>query len=166
MPTIAEKLRPELQNDVKGKIVEKRQKSKYYFDKKTRKLPELEIGNDVYVNLRPDEGNMWRKAKVADKKSTRKYIVDVNGSKYVRNRQFIRLDPEATLAQPRVSVDQREAVLIENENVLNRRANVSCQPSEESGTEVVQQQGASSSQQQQRASVSPCLEHTLSSVRS
>lgn len=100
IPMKPNKLVPELQLDVKSKIKENRQKAKWYFDKKTRKLPELEIGNDVYVNLRPDNREQWKKATVNEKKSTRKYTVDVDGKQYERDRRYIRAFVNGEVQQP------------------------------------------------------------------
>ena len=40
---------PEVQSDVTGKIEKKRKLARYYHDKSANSLPELEVGQPVYV---------------------------------------------------------------------------------------------------------------------
>lgn len=74
------------------KIVECRRKAKYHHDKSARRLPDIEVGADVYVHVRPDKkGEEATKAKVTRRLSDRKYVViEESGRELTRNRQHIR----------------------------------------------------------------------------
>lgn len=88
IPITVEKLEPEIQIDVPQKIELRRRTAKYHHDKKAKDLPELERGEDVFVQIRPKEP--WTKAKVTEKLSSRTYQLEQNHHQYVRNRQHIK----------------------------------------------------------------------------
>lgn len=93
VPTKPSKLRPEVQQNVPEKIAEVRKNAKYYHDKRAKPLPELEMGTDVYVQLKPEQNSSWSKGKISDKLSSRKYQIEHGGKNYTRNRQNVKAYP-------------------------------------------------------------------------
>lgn len=82
-----------LPNDIENvsdKIKEQRRNSKLYYDKKTKKLPKLQIGESVHVQLKPKTDKLWTSARVEQELSDRSYLVEVNEAKYRRDRTHIR----------------------------------------------------------------------------
>ena len=74
-----------------GEVKTERQKAKLFHDTNTKELPELLIGQPVYVKNKsshPDQP--WVKGKCSEKLSSRSYKVDINGTKYRRNRVDIK----------------------------------------------------------------------------
>ncbi|XP_017464499.1 PREDICTED: uncharacterized protein LOC108357925 [Rhagoletis zephyria] len=67
LPMKQSRLRPEVQHNVPNKIIEARKKAKFHHDKRAKQLPELEIGQDVYVQLKPHHDSSWKPAVVSDK---------------------------------------------------------------------------------------------------
>jgi hypothetical protein len=69
-----------------GQAIEQRRRStKYYYDKKTKNLPDLQIGDEVYIKRRPDLKENVEKSQVAAKLSSRSYEVNVNGAAFRRH---------------------------------------------------------------------------------
>ena len=81
-------LKSEVADGVTEKIELKRQKAKSYNDKQAKRLPELEIGQEVQIapNLR---GKPWNLGMSTEKLSDRSYIVESNGEQYRRNREHL-----------------------------------------------------------------------------
>ena len=95
LPMNPKLLLPEVQLDVTKNIERKRQLAKHYHDKSARSLPEIEIGQPVFVQ--PIAGNSntdWVPAICEKKLSDRSYIIKSNGKTYRRNR--IHLKPRLT----------------------------------------------------------------------
>ena len=90
IPTSEKLLQPQLTHDVVEKIKLKCQRAKSAYDRHARHLPELDIGQSVYVKPLPDRKEPWQKGTLTDKLSTRSYTVDVQGKTYRRNRQHLR----------------------------------------------------------------------------
>jgi hypothetical protein len=69
-----------------GQAIEQRRRStKYYYDKKTKNLPDLQIGDEVYIKRRPDLKENVEKSQVAAKLSSRSYEVNVNRAAFRRH---------------------------------------------------------------------------------
>lgn len=89
IPMTTMKLKPQVIEEVQERITKNRRIAKKNFDRGTRKLPELEVGQSVVVRLKP-EVKEWKKGTVIEQKKDRAYVVNVNGATYVRDREFIR----------------------------------------------------------------------------
>lgn len=120
------------------KINKNKQKSKFYYDKKTKALPKLEIGQSVAVQLAPDTDKLWHFGKVVDKVKDRDYYVHVDdkNKSYRRNqvqiKPFNKADkcttvqlPEKIEDHPRTNVVHQEASDPEplaNDNLNQKKA--------------------------------------------
>lgn len=85
-------LEPEVIKNVEKDIETKKRLSKHYYDRKTRMLPELIIGQPVFVQLRPEGNKRWLQGTIKEKLSERSYNVSVNGKVY--RRDIINIKPE------------------------------------------------------------------------
>ena len=83
-------LLPSVVPDVKTKIEHKRRLTKQQHDKRASNLPQLEIGQPIYMKSKVGQEHKWEKAICKDKLSDRSYIVDVNGERYRRNRTHLK----------------------------------------------------------------------------
>lgn len=63
IPMYEGKYIPKVEDKVKEKIAVNHRKAKAYYDRKVRSLPELEIGQPVFVKLKPSDKE-WRKGTV------------------------------------------------------------------------------------------------------
>ena len=92
LPVAQHLLKPEIQSDVERKLTQKRRKAKKYFDRGSKELPELEIGQPIRLMPSPmDTSRKWRRGVCIKKVAPRSYLVDVKGSIYRRNRKFLRI---------------------------------------------------------------------------
>ncbi|CAH8629063.1 unnamed protein product [Dicrocoelium dendriticum] len=95
MPASATLLRPvtpqfeKVQNNLKRRMATQ----KRYYDNGARELPELTVGEEVWVEPIPDGQERWRKGVVAAKVGERSYEVNVGGKKLRRNRVQLRRCP-------------------------------------------------------------------------
>lgn len=102
IPTLRNKLKPEIVHNVPIKIKEQKEKSKFYYDKNARKQKPLDIGQPVYVQLNPEKTTTWTPGEVHDKQSDRSYTIEVNGNLYRRdavhtkNRNIVSPEPETS----------------------------------------------------------------------
>ncbi|KAF2889429.1 hypothetical protein ILUMI_16744 [Ignelater luminosus] len=79
-----------------GPVSKRREKStwaplfKQTYDKASKYLPELRIGQPVVKQLYPESNTTWTKGYIVEKTDDSSYIVNVNGNKYRRSRIHIR----------------------------------------------------------------------------
>ena len=90
LPMSESLLKPHVVPDVSQKIKVKRQKAKATYDQHSKQLPELDIGQPVYVKRMPHSKEPWQKGTLVDKLSMRSYTVDIDGQEYRRNRLHLR----------------------------------------------------------------------------
>ena len=90
LPMSESLLLPSVVPDVKTKIEHKRRFTKQQYDKRARNLPQLEIGQPIYVKSKAGQEHKWEKAICKDKLSDRSYIVGVNGESYRKNRTHLK----------------------------------------------------------------------------
>ena len=90
LPISESLLLPSVVPDVKTNIEHKRRPTKQQHDKRAFNLPQLEIGQPIYVKSKAGQEHKWEKAICKDKLSDRSYIVDVNGESYRRNRTHLK----------------------------------------------------------------------------
>ena len=92
LPVAQHLLEPEIQSDVERKLTKKRRKAKKYFDRGSKELPELEIGQPIRLMPSPmDTNRKWRRGVCIKKVAPRSYLVDAKESIYRRNRKFLRI---------------------------------------------------------------------------
>ncbi|XP_055605136.1 uncharacterized protein K02A2.6-like [Uranotaenia lowii] len=90
LPTSASKLTPKVVENVAEAIETNRKKAKQQYDKKTRELPDLEVGSPVYVQLNPESSKHWTPAVIHQRQNERSFVVDVQGSSYRRDRKHLK----------------------------------------------------------------------------
>lgn len=91
LPISTDLLYPKVPGSVKDKLTLRRQRSKLYFDRSARRLPELEEGQDVRIApLQKHE--TWQHGSCLKKLSDRSYLVkaDDSGQTVRRNREFLK----------------------------------------------------------------------------
>lgn len=88
IPMSEEKYSPNVEEEVKERIVKSRQQAMYSYDRKTKPLPALEFGQPVYVKIKPSDSN-WQKGTVLDPVTDRSTVVEVAGRNYRRDNTCI-----------------------------------------------------------------------------
>ena len=86
LPISESLLLPSVVPDFKTKIEHKCRLTKQQHDKRAYNLPQLEIGQTIYVMPKAGQEHRWEKAIRKDNLSDRSNIVDVDGKSYRRNR--------------------------------------------------------------------------------
>lgn len=89
VPMAEKKYLPKIEEGVQEKIKRNRQEAKVYYDRKAKKLPPLEIGQPVFVKLRPDDKE-WKNATVIEPVTDRSSIVAVGNREYRRDNTLIK----------------------------------------------------------------------------
>ena len=88
-------LTPQVITDVPEKIKIRKQKQKHYYDRHSHELPKLHDGDAIRMRLpREKEWSLGRVIGQEGTRSTRSYLVEVNGKHYRRNRKWLRATPE------------------------------------------------------------------------
>ncbi|UYV68635.1 K02A2.6-like, partial [Cordylochernes scorpioides] len=98
-------LKPSIPENIPDKISIKRQQAKYYYDRKSKNLPDLDIGQEVYVRT-PNTTPLWSKANITNEHNTRSYDVNIHGRTYRRNRTWIK--PQQASANQKSTNNQEE----------------------------------------------------------
>ena len=97
LPTANQLLMPKVVDNVPDKLAQRRQKAKYYYDRGSKKLPELQIGETVRIKPSPSQRDKrWQLGTCLEQVAPRSYIVDVGGRELRRNRKFLRTTQEQT----------------------------------------------------------------------
>lgn len=94
----ATNLVPSVVEGVPEAIYENRQRIKYNYGKRSRRLPVLDIGSPVYVQLRPESSKLWTPGTVSNTLGDRSYLVEVDGSNY--RRDAVNVKPRKESATP------------------------------------------------------------------
>uniref|UniRef100_A0A146L0H7 RNA-directed DNA polymerase n=2 Tax=Lygus hesperus TaxID=30085 RepID=A0A146L0H7_LYGHE len=106
IPMTEKLLIPEVVPEVQELIAAKRRRTKFYYDKSARTLPDLEVGQEVLV--KPNSGRMWKSGEVEEKHGQgASYDVVVDGKLYRRNRTWLRPQHTSPTRFPRSSVKVR-----------------------------------------------------------
>ncbi|XP_055997858.1 uncharacterized protein K02A2.6-like [Ostrea edulis] len=98
LPVLTDQLIPKVinHNNVKIKLGQSHAQQKFYFDRQTRPLPPVEIGDSV---LFQQNDKLWKPATIISKVDNRSYIVGTpNGGTYRRNRAHLLKTNEANEA--------------------------------------------------------------------
>ena len=85
LPTAINNLQPKIIKNVPKTIEVNKQNSKFYFDRKTKKMPELQIGQSVHVQIQPEQSNKWSPGIIEQKMTDRSYMVNCDKRFYRRN---------------------------------------------------------------------------------
>ncbi|XP_058448606.1 uncharacterized protein K02A2.6-like [Malaya genurostris] len=92
IPMIDKKFLPKIVEGVTEQIRNNRQQAKLYYDRKARSLPELEVGQPVFVKLKPTDKE-WQPGSVVAPVNDRSTIVDVGGREYHRDNTMVKQVP-------------------------------------------------------------------------
>jgi hypothetical protein len=92
IPAVQKQYEPKPLPDVQGKINRSRYKQRKFFDRGSRQLDELKVGDTV--RMRQPGEKIWSKGAVVKQPGVRSCIVRVNGKSYRRNRRQLILTPE------------------------------------------------------------------------
>ena len=125
LPMSESLLLPSVIPDVKTKIEHKRRLTKQQHDKRACNLPQLEIGQPIYVKSKAGQEHKWEKAICKDKLSDRSYIVDVNGESYRRNRTHLKESNGPVQNSPAKSTtrkDEKTKESVSNSTINNTEA--------------------------------------------
>ena len=109
LPVATQLLQPEVTKVVQDKLKLRTQKAKMYHGRTARRLPELEIGQEVMLApLRRND--TWKRGTCTEKLSDRSYMVKADGSdrSLRRNRVFLRPAPDVEVNEE-VQVPQNSA---------------------------------------------------------
>ena len=97
LPTANQLLMPKVVDNVPDKLAQRRQKAKYYYDRGSKKLPELQIGETVRIKPSPlQRDKRLELGTCLEQVAPHSYIVDVGGRELRRNRKFLRTTQEQT----------------------------------------------------------------------
>ena len=109
LPTASNLLYPKIPENVNAKLKLKRQKAKWYHDRTSRTLPELQVGQEIRVA--PLQRNQsWKTGTCIKKLSDRSYIVKTSSDNQVfrQNREFLKPAAQPTeQAKPIESSDSQ-----------------------------------------------------------
>lgn len=91
IPTTLDQRLPKVQQDIPENITERRQHTKKQYDKGTKHLPELQVGDEVYAQLHMNRNTLPNKVVISNKLNDRSYIVSdlATKRKYRRNRHHL-----------------------------------------------------------------------------
>ncbi|XP_054278887.1 uncharacterized protein K02A2.6-like [Macrosteles quadrilineatus] len=104
IPVTRSLLSPEVPSGVKSKLIERKKKYKRYYDRKSKNLPELEVGQGVIVKSRPNvKYNQWEFGSISKQLSDRSYSVKTPSGQFRRNREWIKVTPQQTSKSPTLS---------------------------------------------------------------
>lgn len=112
IPTSTANLLPNLAPEVSNQILQQRRKSKFYYDRATRVLPALRIGQPVAVQLNLQKEKLWTKGIVEKILSDRSYEINVDGATY--RRDIVHIKPHPTLESPNASPQSAEDTISPN----------------------------------------------------
>ena len=104
-------LYPKVPESVTEKLKLKRQKAKWYHDRSSRILPEIEIGQDVRI-ASLQKNQTWKTGTCIEKLSDRSYVVKTNSDSQVlrRNREFLK-----PAEQPAATTQRQTVVVTESQ---------------------------------------------------
>lgn len=106
IPTKIENLKPKIIDNVTEKIELRRRTSKLYYDRSARKLPKLDIGQEVIVRLKPELNNDWSQGIILEELADRSFLVKVGEKTYRRNEHHIKPTSNIQTTESRPTNDE------------------------------------------------------------
>ena len=105
LPTATSLLKPSITPGVREKLLKKKERQTYYYNRGTRELSPLRKG-DAVVMLPSPQARKWRRAQVEDQVDLRSYAVRTeDGRVFRRNRRHLKkYDPPPAMHTPEVEV--------------------------------------------------------------
>ena len=101
IPVANKLLEPCVVVGVTDKLRHRKLLAKCFYDRTTRDLPELEVGERIRMKPLPgDHTGLWRLGTCLQRVAPRSYLVDVGGSLYLRNRVDLRVAEQSNQNTP------------------------------------------------------------------
>jgi len=94
LPTASKTLRPRVITGVQHKLTNKRCAAKKHYDRGTKELSELSIGQPVRIRLHTGRNKKWTEGKCLGQVAPRSYDVQTKYGTFRRNRQMIQVAPD------------------------------------------------------------------------
>lgn len=126
LPMSPELLQPKLVDDVTYKVTFKRQKAKFYYDRTTKELPELEKGQHVRMRATTDPEKKWSYGTCVDNVGKWSYLAEINNRQYRRHHKDLcaTKEPQNANMQPLPEYD----VLVDPPPDMSERSNLNDKP--------------------------------------
>ncbi|XP_053691200.1 retrovirus-related Pol polyprotein from transposon 412 [Sabethes cyaneus] len=137
VPASFEKYAPRIVPNVPESILESKKKVKYYYDRKTRNLPELETGSPVYVQAHPESNKFWIPATVHEKMNNRSYVVSTNGSCYRRDLVNIKPRNEPATSSLVSIPESSQQDNVNTDSVVTPKMRTQMEPQATAGMDVI-----------------------------
>lgn len=120
IPLTTLKLQPKVIEDVPMQIAQNRREAKYYYDRTAskRELPDLQVGQDVYIQTKPQSNATWTKGKLISNINSRSCIVDIDGVEYRRNREHAKEFKSNQNSENEISSSSSQDVLEEPRTII------------------------------------------------
>ncbi len=115
IPVRSDKLEPKVvpKDQVFENQVHQKRIVKKCYDKGSKELPPLVIGQPVRTNLKPQSSSTWSAGRIVEKLAPRSYLVEHDNKIYRRNRSHLRQSREITSSkQPRAQIRETPEVPI------------------------------------------------------
>lgn len=94
IPMSKKLLFPQVQHEVPKQLTNKKMQYKLHYDKRSRPLHDLEIGQGVVVKSNHgDKTKVWNQATVKERPTPRSYIIQTPTGNYRRNREWLKPSP-------------------------------------------------------------------------
>jgi len=146
LPTSSTLLQPSVTSGVQDRLIQKRQVAKKYYDRGTKSLPQLVIGEQVRVRPPPEESrNKWTSGVCLGPVGPRSYEIQTQGAIYRRNRQMIRQSSDTTEIADHNQLPADTTVIADDSQ--------SSAPSESSGSAVCSDSTESSTKADQQSEI-------------
>ena len=145
-PSAITNYQPEIITNVSEIIEKNKQNTKFYYDKASKHLPNLQFGQPVYAQINPESNKTWTPGYIEKQLTDRSYLVNVNGNQYRRNITQVKPtvipaiqqqtsepanqpkpSPEKKKAEPQTSQEITECSVEESESV-KKRMSETCKP--------------------------------------
>ena len=91
-------------------VITKRRNKRYY-DRNTKALPQLQVGDHIRAKLHPQSSKTWSYGEITRKQSNRSYDIVSNNRAYRRNRYHLRKSAEIHSPYQNVDIDDFELMM-------------------------------------------------------
>lgn len=126
LPASTTLLQPEAQSPgmVHSWLERRMLREKRYYDRGSKELPTLRVGEDVWIQLAPGVGKRWTKGVVETRTGERSYVVKVGNGLYRRNRIHVRQQPPRRFEASKPQTKQEGSGSGEDDNRRTRSGRV------------------------------------------
>lgn len=108
-------------NEIQNKIINKRARQEYYYNKNAKSLPSLKNNENIMIR----KNNVWHPGQVISKYNNRSYIVkDENGTNLRRNRKFLNQTNSQFKLKNNFENNNNNSQIIESQSNQNLNSNI------------------------------------------